>query len=121
MPLTKTNSNNVIRGIIVPNAGQRRDCQDVIALLDFADMARGAGTLYTVGAARLDMQGHTAAGDANLQVQIGGGTVAAALIADSVSTITDPMNQNGARNGAISVLNQSMDSGTVWNLTGTLP
>lgn len=121
MPLTKTNTGNAIRGIAVPNAAQRRNCQAVIALLDFADLGRGAGTLHSVGDVRLDMQGYTAGGDANLQVQIGGGTVAASLIANSVLAITDPMNQNGARNGAISVLNQSMDFGTVWSLTGTLP
>lgn len=121
MPLTRTNTGNPIRGILVPNAAQRRDCQAVIALLTFADMGRGSGTLHTSGVARLDMQGRTAAGDANLQVQIGGSTVAAALIANSVLATTDPTNQRGASNGAISVLNQSMDSGTIWNLTGTLP
>ena len=121
MPLTKTNTGNAIRGIVVPTAAQRHDCQDVIALLDFTDMGRGPGTLHTVGVARLDMQGRTAAGDANLQVQIEGGTVAAALIANSVLIITDPTNQRGASNGAISVLNQSMDTGMVWTLTSTLP
>lgn len=121
MPLTKTNTGNAIRGIVVPTAAQRSDCQDVIAQLDFADLGRGAGTLHTVGAARLDMQGHTAAGDANIQVQIGGGTVAAILVAASVLGTQDPANQRGAANGAISVLNQSMDSGTVWTLTGQLP
>jgi hypothetical protein len=57
----------------------------------------------------------------NLQVQIGVGTVAAALIDNSVLQTTDPANQRGASKGAISVLNQSLDSGTVWTLTGTLP
>ena len=121
MPLTKTNTGNAIRGLVVPNAAQRANCQAVIAQLTFADLGRGAGTLHTVGVARLDMQGRTAAGDANIQVQMGGGTVAAALIANSVQQTTDPTNQRGASNNAISVLNQSMDSGTVWNLTGTLP
>ncbi len=121
MPLTKTNTGNAIRGRVVPNQKQRDYCQAVIAQLDFADLDRGAGTLHTVGDARLDMQGRTAADDANIQVQIGGGTVAAALIANSVQQTTDPTNQIGACKGAISVLNQSMDTGTVWNLTGSLP
>lgn len=121
MPLTKTNTGNVIRGRVVPNQAQRRDCQAVIAQLNFADLGRGAGTLHQVGVARIDMQGRTATGDANIQVQIGGGTVAAAMIANSVQRTTDPNNQRGASNGAISVLNQSMDSGTVWTLTGALP
>ena len=120
MPLTKTNTHNPIRGIIHPNAQQRRECQEVIAQLTFLDMSRGAHTLHTVGSARLDMQGRTATG-VNLQVQIGTGTVAAALIDDSVLRTADPTNQKGASNGAISVLNQSLDSGTVWHLTGSLP
>jgi hypothetical protein len=92
----------------------------VIALLTFADMGRGAGTLHTVGVARLDMQGRTQTG-VNLQVQIGAGTSSAALIDDSVLATIDAANQRGASSGAISVLNQSLDSGTVWSLTGTLP
>ncbi|ANI29238.1 hypothetical protein PL78_05210 [Yersinia entomophaga] len=121
MPLTKTNTQNPIRGIVNPTSAQRKDCQAVILMLDYADLGRGPGTLHTVGSARLDMQGRTAAGDANIQVQIGTGTVAAAMIAHSVQTITDPINQKGAVNASVSVLNQSMDSGTIWNLTGTLP
>ena len=121
MPLIKTDTGNPIRGIIVPNANQREDCYAVIAMLDFADLGRGPGTLHVSGVARLDLQGHTAAGDVNLQVQIGGGSVVAALVAPTVLAIPDPANQRGAANGTISVLNQSMDTGTIWTLTGTLP
>ncbi|MFQ6186602.1 hypothetical protein ACLMJV_32620 [Sinorhizobium meliloti] len=121
MPLTKTNTNNAIRGRTIPNREQRKDCNAVIAQITFADLGRGAGTLHTVGVARVDMQGRTEAGDGNIQVQIGKGTVAAAIIFNSVQQTTDPANQRGAAHGTISVLNQSMDSGTVWNLTGTLP
>ncbi|MDX0698132.1 hypothetical protein [Sinorhizobium medicae] len=120
MPLTKTNTNNAIRGRITPNGKQEKDCQAVIAEITFADLGRGAGTLHTVGGARVDMQGPTKEG-ANIQVQIGKGTVAAAIISNSVQQTTDPANQRGAANATISVLNQSMDSGTVWELTGTLP
>jgi hypothetical protein len=121
MPLIKTDTHNAIRGRVVPNQAQKEDCHAVIARLNLSDLSRGSGTLHTVGSARLDMQGRTAAGDANLQVQIGGGTVAAALIAKSVQQTGDAINQIGAKNGTISVLNQSMDTGTVWTLTGALP
>ena len=121
MPLTKTNTGNAIRGIIVPNAGQRRSCQAAMTQVNFADLGRGAGTLHISGGARLDMQGRTADGSANLQVQIGGGTIAAALVAPSVLRTMNAANQVGIANGVISVLNQSMDSGTVWRLDGTLP
>jgi len=47
MPLVKTNTTNPIRGIIQPNANQREDCYAVIAMLDFGDLGRGAGTLHT--------------------------------------------------------------------------
>jgi hypothetical protein len=121
MPLTKTNTGNPIRGRHVPSARERGDCQAVINQLTFADLGRGAGTLHESGVARLDMQGRTAAGDTNLQVQIGRQTVAAGVIAASVLATGDPINQRGARNATVSILNQSMDSGTIWTLTGTLP
>lgn len=121
MPIVKANSGTAIAGIIVPNAAQKTACQDVIAQLQFADLGRGPGTLHTVGVARLDMQGHTAAGVANLQVQIGGNTAACALVAGSIQAITDPTNQRGGANAAISALNQSLDSGTIWNVTGNVP
>src|SRR5690349_8487518 len=109
MPLTKTNTQNAIRSRVNPTAKQREDCIAVIAKLNFADLGRGSGRLYTQGDARLDMQGQVAAG-ANLQVQIGEETAAAAIIAPTVQATTDPMNQKGASNGAIAVLNASLDS-----------
>jgi len=120
MPLTKTDTGNAIRGLANLNNAQRADCQDVIAQLDFADLSRGAGTLHQAGAARLDLQGHTANGDANIQVQVGAAT-AAALTAATVMQTQDAANQRGAAHGAVSVLDQSLDSSTVWTLTGTLP
>ena len=119
MPLIKTNTHNAIRGKVVPTADKRRDCYAVIAMMKFADLGRGAGTLHTSGSARLDMQGHTADGD-NLQVQIGTGTVSAVLVADSVLKTKDSVNQRGIQNAVISILNQSVDTGTIWKLTGSL-
>ncbi len=121
MPLNKNDTGNDIRGLIVPNAAQRRDCQNVIAKLTFNDLGLGPRTLHTSGVARVDLQGHTTAGEVNLQVQIGTATAAAALVALTVLGTTDPANQRGVANGAISVLNQSLDSGTIWTLNGTLP
>jgi hypothetical protein len=119
MPLIKTNTHNAIRGKVVLNADKRKDSYAVIAKIKFADLGRGAGTLHTSGSARLDMQGHTADGD-NLQVQIGNGTVSAVLVADSVLQTKDQVNQRGVQNAVISVLNQSVDTGTIWKLTGSL-
>lgn len=121
MPLNRINTGIAIRGRVTPNQGQRNQCHAVIAKLEFEDLDRGKQTLYTNGDARLDIQGRTASGDVNLQVQIGRGTVAAALVANSALQPTDEANKRGVRNNAISVLNQSMDFGTVWRLTGTLP
>jgi len=121
MRLTKTNTGNAIPGIVVPNAKQRERCYEVIAQLDFADLGRGAMTLHTVGDVRLDMQGRTAAGDANLAVQIGGGVCASALISHTALVTNNPENQRGVSNAAISVLNQSLDTGNNWTLTGQLP
>ncbi len=121
MPLNKINTNNPIRGIVNPTRRQLQTCHTVIGQLDFADLGRGAGTLHEVDDVRLDMQGRTAAGDANIQVQIGNGTAAAALIANSVQQTQDPANQRGAARASRDVLNQSLSSQTIWNLTGSLP
>jgi hypothetical protein len=67
------------------------------------------------------MQGRTAAGDANLAVQIGGGVCASALISHTALVTDNPENQRGVCNAAISVLNQSLDTGNNWTLTGQLP
>jgi hypothetical protein len=120
MPLTKINTGTQIPGVISINQSLKNDAYDVIAKLQFADLGRGAGNLYNAGQARLDMQGQTPNG-ANIQVQIGNASVAAAVIAPTVQFINDPINQTGAKNAAISVLNQSLDSETIWHLTGTLP
>lgn len=121
MPLTKTNTGNAIPRIVVPNARQRERCYEVIAQLDFADLGRGAMTLHTVDDVRLDMQGRTAAGDANLAVQIGGGVCASAVISHTALIVNNTENQRGVSNAAISVLNQSLDTGNNWTLTGQLP
>lgn len=120
MALSKENTKNPIRGYVEPNKQQRKDCQAVIAMLTFADLGRGAGTLHTSGTARLDLQGTTKT-EINLQVQIGSATTAAALVAKTLLSTQDPQNQAGVSNGAISVLNQSLDTATIWKLSGSLP
>ena len=87
MPLTKTDTGNPIPGWIHLNAGQCADCQDVISMFNFADLTHGAGVLHQSGVARLDLQGRTAAGDVNLQVQIGNTSFAAVLVAPTVLRI----------------------------------
>jgi len=121
MPLNKINTNNKIPNIVTPkNGNQRKDCYKLIAKLDFTDLGRGARTLYTVNQVRLDMQGRTTAGGANIQVQIGNSTAAAVVIFGTALQTQDPANQRGVVNAVISVLNQSLDKGTIWHLTGQL-
>ena len=102
------------------NGDQREDCYKLIAKLDFTDLGRGAGTLYTVNQVRLDMQGRTTAGGANIQVQIGNSTAAAVVVDNTALNTIDPVNQVGVVNAVISALNQSLDKGTIWHLTGQL-
>ncbi|UJX41480.1 hypothetical protein K9F62_01915 [Desulfovibrio sp. JY] len=120
MPLQKTNTGNIIPGIFPLNATQRQDCHKAIGQIVFADLGRGPGTLHISGCARVDVQSVSPRG-VDLNVQIAGSSVAAALVALTVLQITDPVNQVGGANGAISVLEQSLDTGTIWHLDGTLP
>ncbi len=97
------------------------DCQNVIALFTYDDLGRKAGTLHNFGQARLDMQGITTNGYYNLQVQVGNYSVAAVLVSNTVLQTMDISNQKGISNAVISILNQSLDSGTIWKLSGSLP
>jgi hypothetical protein len=78
---------------------------------------------------RIDMQGTTTATSTtpvqyNLQVQKNGmdasSTVAHANVSVSLQT-TDPTNQRGVVNKVVSALNQSMDTGLSYTVTGSIP
>lgn len=65
-----------------------------INALGYAGLWGGAGQLTNGGAARLDLQGYTAAGQMNLQVQVNGvgppSTLATALVAPTVTAVLPP-------------------------------
>jgi hypothetical protein len=124
MPITVVVS-GPIPGHIVPNAGQRSTAQDVIAMLQYADIWNGPGTLRQQGGVRLDMQGTIPATPAlparqNLQVQIGGHSIAHADVATSIMD-DDPANQRGALNKVISALNQSLNGQMSYLVRGSIP
>ena len=109
-----------------PNQAQRNAAHDVIAQLEYGDIWRGAGTLHKNNLVRVDMQG-TIPGNPvrhNIQVQVNGiqgnSTIAHADVSASIMT-NDPPNQKGAANKVISALNQSLDSGDTYTVTGTNP
>lgn len=65
-----------------------------INALVYGGLWGGAGVLVQVPAARLDLQGYTAAGQMNLQVQVNGvgppSTLATALVANTVVAVNPP-------------------------------
>lgn len=105
------------------NGNQERDARLVINAIDFADVWRGAGTIVNEPLARLDVQGRTAAGEQNLQVQINGvngnSTVAAALIAESVQDASTKAQQVYAVRKIKDALFSSMNDGHIYRVTGT--
>jgi hypothetical protein len=109
-----------------PNQQQRTAAHEVIAQLQYADLWRGAGTLHQNNLVRVDMQG-TIAGNPvrpNIQVQVNGirgnSTIAHADVSARLMT-NDPANQRGVASKVISALNQSLDSGHSYTVTGTGP
>ena len=105
------------------NANQERDARLAINAIDFADVWRGAGTIVNQGLVRLDVQGRTAAGEQNLQVQINGvngnSTVAAALIAESVQDASIEAQRVYAVRKIKDALFSSMNDGHIYRVTGT--
>ncbi len=126
MPLKKEKG-KAIRGYVKANSKQRVDCQAVINKLSFADLGRGGGsakkglTMHEKGVARLDMQGTTSDGGKNIQCQIGDSTAAAVIVSKSVLAEKDGANQRGIAKAAVSALQQSLDTGYVFNVTGSIP
>ena len=105
------------------NANQERDARLAINAIDFADVWRGAGTIVNQGLVRLDVQGRTAAGEQNLQVQINGvngnSTVAAALIAESVQNANIEAQRVYAVRKIKDALFSSMNDNHIYRVTGT--
>ena len=105
------------------NANQGNDARLAINAIDFADVWRGAGTIVNQGLVRVDVQGRTAAGEQNLQVQINGvngnSTVAAALIAESVQDASIEAQRVYAVRKIKDALFSSMNDNHIYRVTGT--
>ncbi|MDE3205664.1 MAG: hypothetical protein KGQ66_15770 [Acidobacteriota bacterium] len=126
MPIEVAQGNG-INNYFEPNRSQREDAQEVINKLEYEDIWRGSKTLREAGTMRLDMQGSYSEGQFtiyNLQVQVNGisgsSTVAHALVSDEVCQ-DDPANQRGVVNKVIGALNQSLDTGSTYSVTGSIP
>ena len=118
-------------GRIVPNAAQHAAAKRAIELLTYADLWGAARTIHTdpprapraQQVCRLDEQGNFNRGGfnwSNLQVQIGNSTCAHAEVSAQTAN-NDVQNQVGVRNRVVSALNQSLDSGNTYIVTGTSP
>ncbi|MEM8584264.1 MAG: hypothetical protein AAGF87_08345 [Bacteroidota bacterium] len=127
MPMTVA-ADGPIPNRFIPGAAHRNAAPALIAQLDYDDLWRGQGTLHTEGALRLDMQGSFVGPNGNrwynLQVQVNGitghSTIAQANVCETIQT-ADKANQRGAAGKAISALNQSLDSGNKYKVSGTNP
>lgn len=107
-----------------PNAAQRNDATNAIALLDFADLYRNPPFRIQgpAGLVRLDVQGAIAGGGRNWQVQINGvagnSTISTMLIAGGLAGAStadrQAFVQRSARNGLV----QSLATANIYNVTG---
>lgn len=126
MPITVVPGNAIPNLAVNLTQAQKTAAQNVIALLQYDDLFRAAGTLRNVPVMRVDMQGVIPGPPqrSNIQVQINGvnghSTVAHADFSRTLATANQP-NQAGALNRVISALNQSLDSGRSYIVAGTNP
>ena len=91
------------------DSGRYASVTELAGALD-VDRSYGARTLHTSGTVRLDMQGQISGPPAmqNLQVQIGGSSIAHANVSYSIQTADEP-NQRGAARKVRSALERSLD------------
>lgn len=120
-----------IAGYIAPNNAQHAAAKRAIEQLTYADLWGAARTIHTdppraprdQQVCRLDEQGNFNRGGfnwSNLQLQIGNGTCAHAEVSAQTAN-NDPQNQVGVMNRAVSALNQSLDNGNTYVVSGTSP
>lgn len=105
-----------------PNNNQTRDATNVIAQLDFADLYRQPPFRINGNLVRLDAQGLNGAGDSNWQVQINGvngnSTIAHAQIVAAVGNASTADRQRNVERSARNALNQSLNTGNRYDVTG---
>jgi hypothetical protein len=122
---------NPIANSINPNNAQHAAAKRAIELLTYADLWGGARTIHTdpphvpIGqqVCRLDEQGpfnRNGFNWSNLQLQIGNFSCAHAEVSAQTAN-NNAQNQAGVRNKVVSALNQSLDSGNTFVVSGTSP
>ncbi|CCY63929.1 putative uncharacterized protein [Clostridium sp. CAG:967] len=128
MPLTITQGNQIPNFYASINQNMRNDAHNAIGQLQYADLFRGAGTLTNFDRVRVDMQGtfnRNGSTWSNIQVQVNGqngnSTIAHVELNHQCANITNIENQRGVTNKVRSALEQSLDSGNTYVVTGTLP
>ena len=114
-------------------AALHADAVTAINLLGYAGLWGGAGTLTNTQRARLDLQGYTAAGQMNLQVQVNNApapsTMATVLVANTVVALLPPSPRSVPQQTEIvrvikSALFNSLNDSEhanphIWTVTGT--
>ncbi|HEY0169392.1 MAG TPA: hypothetical protein VGB75_20315 [Jatrophihabitans sp.] len=94
MPIQKQQAGVMPGAFPGGGAAIHADAVTAINLLSYAGMWGGAGTLTNTQRARVDLQGYTAAGQMNLQVQVNGvgapSTMATVLVATTVTAVLPP-------------------------------
>lgn len=129
MPVNVTNTQTPIPNIFLNiNNIIRNDAHDAIGALQYTDLFRAAGTLTQSNTIRIDMQGHFQRNGlewSNIQAQVNGingnSTVAHIEVSNAGANINDPTNQCGFANRVRSALEQSLDNGTTFQVTGMYP
>ncbi|MBN1205591.1 MAG: hypothetical protein JXB05_11795 [Myxococcaceae bacterium] len=82
------------------NAARHADAVTAINALNYANLWAAAGTQTNVGTMRVDFQGLTGTGQANLQLQVngvGGHTTVACILINPTAQAVAPMAGNAAR------------------------
>jgi hypothetical protein len=125
MPINTVVS-GAVSGWYQTNRNMRRELGEAVALIQFADLFRGAGTIAEEGATRVDVQGQwTGPGrvriGANIQAQVSGMSIAALRIADTLGAAVGAIDQANVVTAAQNALNASGVDGLWREVTGTSP
>lgn len=110
-----------------PSGRMVKDLKGAIALLQFADLFRGSGTITKFGKVRIDVQGPWSKPGgrgrlgANIQAQVGNETIAAIRVADTLGGARGATYELAVVEAVQDALRDSAQDGNWRNITGTSP
>ncbi|HEU0012566.1 MAG TPA: hypothetical protein VFQ45_02745 [Longimicrobium sp.] len=114
--MPNANASGPIKNGSLTNSKMRKEAAELIGQVDYAGIWRGAGTIAKSDTMRIDNQGKTSGGAANLQIQVGSGTIAHVQVSAACDGLSGGQ-ADAVANTTRQALQDSVNSGNRYDVT----